>query len=341
MRAITSKIALPRRRSGRLDFPLGGSTVAKRSSTRRREGYLADYRLSETYLLQADRSAGRAGIITGFAPDGSPVLAKIWPRRKGMEDSELEEIWRHELRQLHRLAGFPGASETIAQLKQAGLDEQGFYLILDPGQRTPLHDLLDHIPTGHWLKQPRLPRNRVSVWRNLIRLGRGLETLHAQGLLHRNLDEWSVLTSGLDQPDFQLTGFEWSMRIASGYVNRIRRGQVSNNQHYSFRHDWLMFGLMAGRLLNINVNRLLDLRIAPSEIADHISTSEAKLLREIIHGDSEGRLDGDLVARRIEEVLHTLNSEVAALDPKFYLVARIGTGTPLAAWPISFRCEIA
>lgn len=325
MRAITSKIALPHKPSGRLDFPLGGSTVAKRSSTRRREGYLADYRLSETYLLQADRSAGRAGIITGFAPDGSLVLVKIWPRRKGMEDSELEEIWRHELRQLHRLAGFPGASETIAQLKQAGLDEQGFYLILDPGQRTPLHDLLDHIPTGHWLKQPRLPRNRVSVWRNLIRLSRGLETLHAQGLLHRNLDEWAVLTSGLDQPDFQLTGFEWSMRIASGYVNRIRRGQVSNNQHYSFRHDWLMFGLMAGRLLNINVNRLLDLRIAPSEIADHISTGEAKLLREIIHGDSEGRLDGDLVARRIEEVLHTLNSEVAALDPKFYLVARIGT----------------
>src|ERR1700730_1577516 len=117
--------------------------MSKRSQTRRREGFLAEYKLDDTYMQKPDPSAGRAGLLGGYSPDGLPILVKVWRRRKGHVDTELEEIWRHELRQLHRLAGFPGASETIAHLRQAGLDEHGFYLVLDPGQRRPLQVMLD------------------------------------------------------------------------------------------------------------------------------------------------------------------------------------------------------
>jgi hypothetical protein len=145
--------------------------MAKRSTIRRREGFLADYRLDDTYLLKPDPSVGRAGIVGGFATDGVPVLVKVWRRRKGSADTELEEMWRHELRQLHRLAGSPGAADTIVPLRQAGLDDQGFYLVLDPGQRRPLQVTLDRAPAGHWLKQPRLSSNRVRAWRNIMRAG--------------------------------------------------------------------------------------------------------------------------------------------------------------------------
>ena len=282
-------------------------------------------------MLAPDPTVGRAGMRGGISPDGLPVIVKSWRRRKGVADLELEEIWRHELRQLHRLAGFPTASDFIARLQQAGHDESAFYLVLDPGQRRPLQVLLDEAPTGHWLKQPRAATNRVRIWRNLARASQGLETLHAQGLLHRNIDEWAVLTAGSDQPDFQLTGFEWSMRLTSYQSAKIKvvRGR-SSDQHYSFQHDWLLLGLLAARLLSVNVNRLVDLRVAPSEIAEHINNSEAKLLRAIVHNDAGGRLSGDVVAQRISEVLRSLEAEIAALDPKFHLALRLGPGTPLA-----------
>ena len=120
------------------------------------------------------------------------------------------------------------------------------------------------------------------------------------------------------------------MRLTSGQNTGIRHGRGGNDQQYSFQHDWLLLGLLAARLLQINTNRLLDLTIAPSEIADHISANEAKLLRAIIHNELDGRLGGDLVMQRINDVLRGLNAEIAALDPKFHLAFRLGTGTPLA-----------
>jgi hypothetical protein len=239
-------------------------------------------------------------------------------------------MWRHELRQLHRLAGSPGAADTIVPLRQAGLDDQGFYLVLDPGQRRPLQVTLDRAPAGHWLKQPRLSSNRVRAWRNIMRAGHGLEILHAQGLLHRNIDEWAILTAGVDHADFQLTGFEWSMRLTSGQGAKLKNRRSSGEEQYSFQHDWLLLGLLAARILHVNISRLVDLRVLPSDIADHITATEAKLLRAIVFNEADGRLSGDLVAQRINEVIRTLSADVASLDPKFHLALRLGSGTPLA-----------
>jgi hypothetical protein len=171
---------------------------------RRRRGFLEDYRLDDAYLLRPDRRSGRPGIYSGFNRDGDAVLVKVWPRVGKGDESDLEEIWRHEVRQLHRLAGYPGARDYIAHLSQAGIDDQGFYLVLDPGQRRPLESLLNRTVPGNWLTQPRQLNNRARIWRNLRRIALALETLHAQGLLHRNLDTWAVLTAGSDEADFQL-----------------------------------------------------------------------------------------------------------------------------------------
>ena len=163
---------------------------------RHRTGFLENYRLDETYLLKPDRAKGRPGIYGGFSPDGNPILVKVWPRASEANDHDLEDIWRHELRQLHRLAGYPGAADCIAHLHDAGYDSNGFYLILAPGQRRPLSSLLAAVGPGNWIRQPRQPASRARIWGNLKLLARGLETLHSQGLLHRNIDAWAVLTAG-------------------------------------------------------------------------------------------------------------------------------------------------
>ena len=109
-----------------------------KSAKRRRGGFLDALRLDNVYLRKPDRKTGRPGLLTGFDLEGDPVLVKIWLRQSGAQDGDLQEIWHHEVRQPHRLGGYPGAAESIAPLHQAGLDDAGFYLVLKPGQRRPL-----------------------------------------------------------------------------------------------------------------------------------------------------------------------------------------------------------
>lgn len=291
--------------------------------------FLDAYELIKPYLLKPDRSKGRAGIYAGYSPARDPVLVKVWRRAHGANDEDLEEIWHHELRQLHRLAGYPGAADCITHLYDAGYDRRAFYLVLATGQRRPLHALLESASPGHWLKQPRVPGNRARIWRNLALLARGLETLHSQGLLHRNLDTWAVLTAGTEEPDFQLTGFEWSMRIVGAETKRrtwvAREGRV----HDSFLRDWMMYGLLAADLLGAKKDALLDLAVPPHEVAEHLNAEEALLLRSLTLVQPEIMLSGEMLAGRIDRIVRALAAESVHRSPKLHVAFRLGRDTPL------------
>ena len=299
---------------------------------RRRGRFLDPYRLDDTYLLKPDRKAGRPGILAGVNEDGHPVLVKVWPKTAGTPDSELRGIWHHEVRQLHRLGGYPRAADTIATLQHAGMDEAGFYLILDPGQRRPLASILARNPPGHWLTNQRSPSNRAKLWRNLARISSGIETLHAQGLLHKNLDNWAILTTGSDEPDFQLTGFEWSIRLVGAASGRssARRQSRPSGEAASFLLDWRDFGLIAANLINVPLGRLADAKVPLSGVSDHMTVDEIRLLRNLIQAERLDRLDGEIVEQRIINLLRTLEAEIAALDTKLHLVVRLGTISDLS-----------
>jgi hypothetical protein len=79
----------------------------------------------------------------------------------------------------------------------------------------------------------------------------------------------------------------------------------------------------------VNRNRLLDLRISPFEVADHLAVDEIRLLRAISSGDLVER-GGTALVSRIDEVLRLLSSRVAGLDTKFHLVMQLGARTVLA-----------
>jgi superfamily I DNA and/or RNA helicase len=306
--------------------------MAQKHKTRKGKGFLDGYQLQDTYLQQPDRALGQPGLLAGTSTEGIPVLVKVWPRRANAKDEDLQEIWHHELRQLHRLAGYPGSYEVIAHLLRAGADEQGFYLILDLGQKSLLQTTLDRAATNHWLKQPRLDANRLLMWQNLKRLCAAIEILHSQGLMHRKLDAWSVLTAGGREADFQLTGFEWAVRLTSAIQTLAKpsKRSVDDSENYSFKHDWLLFALLAANLLGANRNRLLDLRIAPFEVADHLAVDEIRLLRAI-SGDELAERGGTAIISRIDEVIRLLSARAAGLETKFHLVMQLGARTALAA----------
>jgi serine/threonine protein kinase len=297
----------------------------KNQRSARNQGFLKDFSLSEQYLIRPNLSSGKPGLIEGAA-DGVNVLVKVWPRKPKQADDDLAEIWRHELRQLHRLAGFPGASDLIASLLHTGQDANGFYLVLDTGQRSPLETILTRSNPSHWLKAPRNQVNRLRLWANIARIVRALEILHSQGLIHRNIDSWSILTTGLDEADFQLTGFEWSMRL-SGLSQPAREREskhTSPAKFDSFRSDWKDLGSLAAGLLAVRLDRLSDLSISASEVADHADITEIRLLRKLLGVEPKDGLDGDFVIDSISEITRRLEAGVAQNDAQYRLVVRLG-----------------
>ena len=305
--------------------------VVKPGLRNQSQSVLSRYRLDRAYLIAPDRKNGRPGIRSGVDEDGNSVLIKVWPKT-GPESRELREIWRNEIRQLHRLGGYPGATESIASLQRADEDGTGFYLILEPGQRMPLATLLADSRPDHWLKNPRMQANRAALWRNLLRVSAGLQILHDQGLLHKNVNEWAILTSGDRDPDFQLTGFEWSVRIsgATGSVSSPRTRRRKSGAVVSFRDDWRALGGLVARLLGAPSNRLSDARVAASEVAEHLNVEEIRLLRAMLRMDGVSeRLDAEVIERRVHEVLGRLRAQMANRSPQLHLVVGLGPNSQL------------
>lgn len=294
--------------------------------------FLDRYRLDGNYILRPDRNNARPGMRAAFDANGNPVLIKIWPKIAGTMDSELRELWHNEVRQLHRLGGYPKAYDTIAILQQADEDEFGFYLVLEPGQRRPLNVLLRDTPQDHWVSNPRTPTNRAKLWRNLIRICSGLETLHAQGLLHKSINAWAILTTGGQEPDFQLTGFEWSVRLVGVATRRHRlgRSQRPSGEAASFLKDWQDLGILVAQLLDVQIPKLADNRIPASGVADHMNVDEIRLLRVLLQIERVARLDGEEVENRIRNLLRNLHAQIASMDPKLHLVVRLGGNSSLS-----------
>lgn len=300
-------------------------TIRKRAQV----GFLSQFTLERRMLLRADRSRGIPSLRAGTDKAGHPVLIKSWARDE--PDEDVREIWRNEIRQLHRLAGYPGVSDYIVELQATGEDETGFHLVLSPGQRRPLASLLKDDDSGEWLARAKNLQDRINIWKNLQRITNGLELLHSQGLLHRNLNAWSVLTAGKEEPDFQLTGFEWSMRLigVDTDTHSARLGPSGMELSGSFTRDWHQLGSLAATLLAFDFKRLTNLSIVNHEVSEFATADETRLLRELLQLLPTRRLDGQLVGERISAIATALSIRAQRKEPGFHLVVAMGRANSL------------
>jgi hypothetical protein len=91
--------------------------------------------------------------------------------------------------------------------------------------------------------------------------------------------------------------------------------------------DWLLFGLLAADLLDVDRQRLFSPRFTYSEVSDYIGVEEIRLLRTIVQLEPLARLDVEVVAERIDKVLNVLAAEIAGL----HSVVRVGA-RPAQDW---------
>lgn len=118
-----------------------------------------------------------------------------------------------------------------------------------------------------------------------------------------------------------MTGFEWSLRLA-GAANTPSATRTKTGAPASVVEDWRAFGELAAGLLGADVKRVIDLRIVPSDVADHLSAAGVRLLRQLIRIERLDRLDGEIVRLCIQEIVRELGASAAGRESKFHLVFR-------------------
>jgi hypothetical protein len=283
---------------------------------------LNSYRLEDGWWQRADTGTSRPSIGGATGPRDVPVVIKQWHRQKNVEDSVLREIWHDEVRQLSRLKGLPRASEYLATIRDSFEDAAAFTLVLNCGDRIPLSQRLLSGSERGWLSAPRSLSGRIRLWAEVRRLALAIGILHGQGLLHRNIDSSAVMTGSESEPDFLLTGFEWSMRLASS-AGRPRSRSGSTTQ--SFYEDWRSLGHLIAEILGVRSvsGRGEPYRADVGNGLDFLSGPERDMLRTLIAADPLRRLDADVVSEQLDLISPMLEQQRQGADPKLVLALRL------------------
>lgn len=276
--------------------------------------FLSNFTIDEK-LSSASKLPGKPTIYNAYYSNtGSEVLIKQWSRESSLNDSELYLIWLHEVRQLQRLQTYPGAQNYLLPMSEAGVDSLGYYLVFNSQDRIPYPCHNEKVPTGRLtLKR----RNPILFWSNIKRLAKGLGVLHSQGLLHRNLDKWSIFTTNGNEPDYQLGGFEWSLRLGiSSMRENSKEKLLEKDSTFSFREDWKDLGILIANLLNIDIPSLnREKSIAESKI----SVEECSLLKSLIYPSRVHRIDCDSICKSIDEIIRMLSNDTRNNSKSLYL----------------------
>ncbi|WP_460206314.1 AAA domain-containing protein [Klebsiella pneumoniae] len=269
-------------------------------------------------ISKYDADSGKPGLLEGYLSD-KRVIIKCWPTDNRIDSKIIEDIWRYEIRQLHRLKGLPGLGDFISSMIDSGRDSQGFYLVLDAGYKVPLSHILREKKTlslnREWIKNTKPINNRLRLWENLSRIVRAITLLHSQGLLHRHLDKDSILTDPKESgPDFQLTGFEWSLRVHA--ISSLKNDYIINDRtkQYSFLSDWADLGYLILDLLKIDLSLFLDLSLPPNEIVNRteLTLNEVTLIRGLLgvmkleSNVPREAINGDLISDKILTIIKSL-----------------------------------
>jgi hypothetical protein len=244
---------------------------------------------------------------------------KLWRKTGGPSDRDVRELWRHEMRQLERLMLYSGAAEVIVNIVEFIEDDQDFGVVLDlAGQ--PLSHKLSNVTRDHWLRSLNGGRSRTLLWRNIRRLALALGIVHAQGMIHGAVCAEEVITEGAQEPDFQLGGFEWSLRVtpddkAPGLANLTDRMTSVPSRTYSFEQDWRDLGLLAASLLAVEIDPSGNpTSLLPQGDALNMTAAELSLLRTLIHPTRRDAPDAGSTLKSIDDVLAAV-SEFNAVRP--------------------------
>lgn len=285
----------------------------------------ARYRLIDQPLVTDNVSASWIGV----GDYDAKYLIKVWPFEGDTPDEYKRALWDAELRTLYRVGSSPGAEETTLIIRDAGLDRDStsFVMVLEARGSdgyTPLSEALHHRATFGWLTN-RDSLWRRELWRGLQRIAEGLQLLHDQNVLHRNLCAESVFVNpGVGPESFRLGGFEWSIRLGQPSPGVPSAGwftppEFINVPGSGYRRDtdWYAFGMLAARcLLNVEPSAELPLVVRHRQVVREIDKATGRQLSDLERTFLQRLIESDPSSRlaRGHEVRTTINDIIGRLD---------------------------
>ncbi|WP_180073255.1 ATP-binding protein [Acinetobacter sp. YH12231] len=243
-------------------------------------------------------------------------LVKVWTRTPNIDDTLIRELWSHELRYLNKLQLINGAQDFLLLSKESRFDDYTYAIVFDLNEE---HQILSQYLERDNDRYAYLDKNkltfpiyRVSLWKNILRLARGLNILHNQGLLHSNICSRNILLKDTNTDEnFVLTGFEYCLSL-SDLKNPLSSisGQASKS---SYLQDWVQIAALCNIFLDY---RSKSIELMPSEF-----TFLKELLDDSLSNKTRAKsINGDYIINKIENIIYDVKSLADKESGKEYIV---------------------
>ncbi len=268
------------------------------------------FEIGDDGVATAPRSELRATIYeVTERSTGDEFCLKLWRKTGTTADGELRELWRHEMRHVQRVMAHSGARGVIVDLVEFIEDDNDFGVVMEKAGR-PLSVLRARVNGTHWLRALLIPVHRARLWRNVRRLVLALGIVHDQGLVHGRMGEDVVFSEGSMDPDFRLSGFEWSLWLDGErrQVETHRAGGRPDEAALSFADDWSALGNMVCRLLGISFDAAGTPAAEAGREMPMLTARELRWLRRTCRPRSHEPLEAHSLARGCEEIVVELVS---------------------------------
>lgn len=263
---------------------------------------------------------------------------KAWRPKQELQNEFVKEIWLNESRQLGKLKSVTNANSYLELIKDSFVEGNTYCLIYP--SKDEMWDLCDFIEDQkeisrsssrgrrlsiktkrqHWLLELRSfdVRSRVFLWKNILRIIKGIEILHQQNIIHRNINVNSILfdnseNKGEDER-FYLGGFEKSLDF-----NKLKSIPILNNEQgivCTTHEDWKCLGSLILNLMDIDDIESSENKLSKLEI-DTIN----KLRDGVSQGFTENIENIRVIEGSIERIIDNLANFESKVLPKFYVTA--------------------
>jgi serine/threonine protein kinase len=261
-----------------------------------------------------------------FDDDSRFILLKLWPFEGTDPDPLQRALWDSELRTLYRVGSSPGADNTLVVIRDARVDRElgAFVMALKGRGYDSLSEALRVRSQLPWFSTKDLSNRRL-MWEGILRLARGLNLLHEQRVIHRNIAAENVFLSIDEGPEtFRLGGFEWSIRLGVPAKKKPPENWSAPPEFfdqravaYSPETDWFSFGMLLARcLLKVEPHAQKSPHSRFTSVLEELDRATAKelsdleklLLRRLIFPDPIERLF------RFSEIERTISEIIELLD---------------------------
>lgn len=276
----------------------------------------------------------------GQDEDCSDYLINLQRYPEKQPNEVLRRIWDNQLRTLYRLSSSPGAEESILTLYDAGIDRdcRAFVMVLhsDRNGYETLATAFTNRQEPRWQKCNWLQINQIKkaevrqqIWQGLRKIATGIELLHRQQIIHRNICAENIYFAENQGPDsWRLGGFEWSVRLGNASHNSPVQSwntppEFSDEEPigYTFDSDWYAFGMLAARCFYKGLEE--QDKSSPNELYNQVlqrlednysslSPVEVGLIQQLITSRPEERLRFSTeIIRSIDDIINKLISGIA------------------------------